>query len=364
MNQSVSGSDSPRRIRLLYEGASKNEHTLPADVLVKSLRQVQRIVYLLAKLHRGDELGQRTRASHDLERRFALMCQMPEAGSYALPVEIGNPSMQGLFDFDDEAIMQVSRTFHQVSQAMNRGDLDALRSQVPDSAYRKSLIESYKGAQPPQRLGVVLSIEDREHNKLLDGFGFADALAELDRRLTESDDQNTPAYVTGTLVRMHFEERRLQLKLLNGRAFQATYSDDFEPDLLDHPRDLIQLHGDVTYDEHGMPTTLTEVDRIVEIDESSIKIGELTLGDLHYRADPPLHFEVVFDREDHLYDLKGEFGITLWAEARPELEDALYETLAMLWAEYVQDESSRLSPGALKLQAELRRRIQDISHGV
>ena len=118
---------------------------------------------------------------------------------------------------------------------------------------------------------------------------------------------------------MNFEERRLQLKLLSGRAFQATYSDDFEPDLLDHPRDLIQVHGDVTYDEDGVPTSLTEVYQIIEVNESPIQIREFVFGDARYYLDPPLRFEVSFNREDHLYDLCGDFEVKLSAESRPEL---------------------------------------------
>ena len=353
--------DNPQRIRLHYEAIGKLEHTLPAHVLVKSLQQVQRIVYLLAKFHHGDELGQRARPSHDLEQRFALMCQVPEAGSYALPADIGDPSTQGLFDDGD--IVQVSQLFHQVSESVNTGDLESLCQQVPDGAYRKSLIEAYKATQPPKRSGVVLSIEDYRNRKLLNGFSIGDAFAKLDSRSVESNGRDTPAYVTGTLIRMNFEERRLQLKLLNGRAFQATYSDYFEPDLLDHPRDLIQVHGDVTYDEYGIPTSLTEVDQIIEVDESPIEIRQLAVGDSRYRIEPLLRFEVSFNRDDLLYDLDGEFEVKLSAEARPELEDALDESLVMLWTEYAQEHPSRLSPKAQELRKKLLEMFREISNG-
>ena len=353
--------DSPHRIRLHYENVGKRGHTLPAHVLVKSLQQVQRIVYLLAKFHQGDELGQRARPSHDLEQRFALICQVPEAGSYALPADIGDPSTKE--SFDDGDIGQVSRLFQQVSEAVNEGDLLSLREQIPDGAYRKSLIEAYKAAQPPKRSGVVLSIEDYKHRKLLNGFHIADAFAKLDSRSVKSNGRDTPAYVTGTLVRMNFEERRLHLKLLSGRAFQATYSDDFEPDLLDHPRDLIQVYGDVTYDEDGVPTSLTEVDQIIEVNESPIQIREFVFGDARYHLDPPLSFEVSFNREDHLYDLCGDFEVKLSAESRPDLEDALDDSLVMLWTEYAQEQPSRLSPKAQELRSQLLGRFRKIING-
>ena len=155
----------------------------------------------------------------------------------------------------------------------------------------------------------------------------------------------------------------MQLKLLTGRALDATYSEKFEPILLDHPRNLIQVHGNVLYDEYGTPAALTEVDEIIKIDESPIEINELTIYNTLYQAKPPLRFTVSFDREKHLYDLEGDFGITLSAEARPELEDELYETLAMLWSEYAQEHPQFLSPQARRLGGELRSRIREESDG-
>ena len=193
----MSGSDNPQRIRLHYESVGSHTPTLPAYVLVKSLQKVQRIVYLLAKLHRGEELGQRVRVSSNFERRFALICQVPEAGSYVLPAEIGGPSVPMPFDDEmtqaDDEIMQVSHMFHQVSRTVNQIDLDALRNQVPDGAYRKSLLEAYKDTQPPKRSGLVFSIEDNEHNKLLDGFQFAHALSKLESRPLPPIGGSTPS---------------------------------------------------------------------------------------------------------------------------------------------------------------------------
>ncbi len=357
--------ENPRRIRLHYEGARGLEHSLPADVLVKSLRQVQHIVYLLAKLHRGDEHGQRVRFSYDLTQRFALICRMPEAGSYALPVDIGDLSVQAFpgNGGDDGDIVEVSELFHRVSRAVNAGDFPSLCREIPDNSYRKSLIKAYKKTQPPKRSGIAFSIEDYKHRKLFDESDSTDAFAKLDSRSEESDSRNIPAYVTGTLVRIDFKGRRLQMKLLSGHILRVSYSNKCEFDLPDHPRELIQAHGNVTYDEYGTPTSLTCVDRIVEVDKSPIEIREVVFGGAHYRADPPLRFEVSFNPEDQLYDLDGEFDINLSAETRPQLKDDLDDSLAMLWAEYAQEDRSRLSPKAQDLRNEILGRFRETGNG-
>ena len=64
---------------------------LPADILVNAIAQVQRIVHLLAKERRGEPAGKRLRVSADIKERFGLVCKLPVAGGFDLPVAIGMP---------------------------------------------------------------------------------------------------------------------------------------------------------------------------------------------------------------------------------------------------------------------------------
>ena len=89
-----------------------------------------------------------------------------------------------------------------------------------------------------------------------------------------------------------------------------------------------------------------------------IELKELSLDDALYRATPPLRFHVSFDAEDRLYDLDGDFEITLSANSRPELLRELHEVLTMLWIDYAQEEPERLSPKAQDLRTELLHRLQ------
>ena len=89
-----------------------------------------------------------------------------------------------------------------------------------------------------------------------------------------------------------------------------------------------------------------------------IELKELSLSDALYRATPPLRFHVSYDAEDRLYDLDGDFGITLSANSRPELLRELHEVLTILWIDYAQEEPERLSPKARDLRTELLHRLQ------
>ena len=94
------------------------------------------------------------------------------------------------------------------------------------------------------------------------------------------------------------------------------------------------------------------------VDDSDIELASVSIGDVTYRANPPLRFHVRYDPDDELYDLNGDFGISLSADSRPELLRELDEALSMLWIEYAQEQPDRLSPKARDLRAELRRRLR------
>ena len=352
----VPASHDRRRLRLHYEREGQHQHTVPAQALVQSLQHLQRIVHLLAKFHRGEALGQRARIPHDIERRFTLVCQVPSAGSYALPIEIGDLSTQQLFNNDIDA---VSSTFCEVSRSISHGDVASIHRHIPDVTYLRSLVQEYKKIQLPPRHGVVCSIEDDDHNKLIDGFRFGEALPLLDSLTDETNGHAAQAYVTGTLIRMDFDKLNVLVKLLGGTILNVPYRRDHEQYLADHPRDLLQLHGDVKFDDAGRPISITLVDDISRVDESSIEVHEVFLSGSRYQAVPPLRFDVAFDRRDLLYDLTGDFGIALSAVSRSQLASALTETLEMLWAEYAQENPEILSRTAQELRQEILARFSD-----
>ena len=49
--------------------------------------------------HEGREIRQRARPSTEVEKRYAVLCQLPKGGSYVAPVMIGDTS-RGPFDPD------------------------------------------------------------------------------------------------------------------------------------------------------------------------------------------------------------------------------------------------------------------------
>ena len=347
----MSNLNDPRELRLHFNGPGARDHAVPAEALVNSIQQVQRIVHILAKENRKEPAGSRFSASRDIKRRFGLACKLPVAGGYDLPVLIGGLPQLAL----DDEVMTVAKRFFQVSQSLGR-DVNAFKHLVSDPGYRPWLLDAYIGAQPPKHLGLDLIIEDGQGSALLERSHINEARSHRVDYL-ETQSRVECGYVAGMLVQMGFDKRTITLRHHSRRTLKAVYAAESEATLLDHPRGLIQVHGEIHYNEVGDPVSIADVDEVVEVDESPMEVREFFHGNVRYRANPPLCFDVTFDQADDLYDLQGHFGISIWAESRDDLKHALDAELDLLLADYARGDPARMSSDARKLREEVRRRF-------
>lgn len=345
-----------RNIRLHFEGPKTAGHTVPAQVMVRALDNIQQIVYLLAKQERGDVMKQRARVSREIEKTFALICEVPENGGYALPQKIGDPSDNF---FDEDEIKSVASKFTKLSEAIEAGNVVEVAQVVPDRVYRSAVLKRYKAAQPPRRSGLVLSIEDYRQRRLLGGKDALDKIESIEAAGKVHELGETLGYLIGTLVKMDFVQRSLSLKLLSGRTVQAIYQDDFEPTLLENARGQIQIHGNIQYDQNDEPTLVSDVDDVTELDLSIITVRDFEYNGSSLTVSPPLRFEIELDEDSGVMSSSGDFDILVCAETRSALEDEIEEALIMLWTEYAQEENDALAPQAMTLAEKLRERISE-----
>ena len=146
-----------RQFRLHFEGPLTAGHSVPAPALVQALQQFQRVVHLLAMAEEGREVRQRARVTHDIDRRFPLVCGVPEDGGYALPIVLGDTAHQL---FDAPVVEAVAHRTRSVIEAVNTANENGLKRLIPESYYRRSVLTAFAAMQPPKRSGVVISIED------------------------------------------------------------------------------------------------------------------------------------------------------------------------------------------------------------
>ena len=343
-----------RHFCIHFDVDGRDAHVVPAPVLVDSMANIQRVVYLLAKLNRGEELGRRASFSRGLREEFALQCRVSEPSSYAVPFEIGDPAGSALANAEMSA---VSALFERFAQALGAGDVDSVAELVPDTVYLNFLTDAFRKAQPPSRSGVSYWIENYGHRRILDSRkakGMLDHLGS-DAGMRRRVPQDT---ISGMLVGMNFDKRSIRLTRADGKSVTVAYDEDSERPLIENRRGWIQVTGDVLYDADGHPLSVTHARDFVAFEEDTIEIGSLNLYNVPYRAEPPLRFKVTFDARDRLYDLDGEFGIAVSAYSRSDLHHELHEALSMLWIEYGEESPDRLSLKARVLRTRLRERLR------
>lgn len=349
----MAGKGDERLYWMHFKAEKDRSHVVPAPVLVETVASIQRVVYLLAKFTRGEELGQRASFSRALREAFALQCRVPEPGSYAMPFEIGSaahsPPVAG--EADD-----VRRLFRRVTAAVGDGDVDGVRALVPDLRYQDCLGEAFRKATPPPRSGVSYRLEDHRRRTILDGRKTEATLDDLrghagGKRYAREDT------ISGMLVGMDFDERRIRLTRPDGKSVSAYYDEESELPLIEHRRGWVELTGDVLYDAHGRALSVTHARDFVPFDEDTIELRNVHLYNVAYRASPPLRFKVKYDPRDQLYDVDGEFGISVSASSKSDLHHELQEALSMLWIEYGEEPPDRLSPKAQRLRTDLRKRL-------
>ena len=349
----MTGKGGGRLYWMHFKAEKDRSHVVPAPVLVETVANIQQVVYLLAKFTRGEELGQRVAFSRVLREAFALQCRVPEPGGYAMPFEIGSAAHVPLVagEADD-----VGGLFRQVTAALGDGDVDGVRALVPDPRYQDCLGDAYRKATPPLRSGVSYSLEDHQRRTILDSRKTVATLDDLrgdagPKRYVREDT------ISGMLVGMEFDQRRIKLTRPDGKSVSAYYDEESERPLIERRRGWVELTGDVRYDAHGRARSVTHARDIVAFDEDTIELRNVNLCNVPYRASPPLRFKFKYDPDDELYDLDGEFGISVSASSPSDLHHELHEALSMLWIEYGEESPDRLSPKARRLRADLRERL-------
>lgn len=278
----MAGSGSERLYWMHFEAGRGGAHVVPAPVLVESVTGIQRVVYLLAKFTRGEELGQRAAFSRALREAFALQCRVPEPASYALPFEIGSaahsPPVSGEAD-------HVCRLFRRVTAAVGEGDVYGVRALVPDPRYLDCLGDAYRKATPPPRSGVSYRLEDHRRRTILDGRR-TEATLDVLRGHAEPEQFVREDTISGTLAGMDFDEHRIRLKRPDGKSVSAYYDEESELPLIERRRGWVELTGDVLYDAHGRALSVTRARNFVVLDEDTIELRNVNLYNVAYRASP------------------------------------------------------------------------------
>ena len=199
--------ENKRQFELKFDGRFADGHVLPVATLTKVLDAMQRAVHILAMQQENKTVRQKERINKTIEAKYPLLCKIPQQGSYAMPVEIGDPTT-GLFVRED--IENVCTLFTDCCDLLTTGDKSGLAGKIQDQSRRDLFIKAACAMAPSQGSGIKLGLSQSNS-------AFKVSLNTLHERgktclsTSVETEQKQIKTVTGRLSEIQFDERRITL---------------------------------------------------------------------------------------------------------------------------------------------------------
>lgn len=128
-------------------GNEIEENSVSVDVLVKALEGIQQAVLLLGAHQSGIEVKQRFRPTEDLKRQYTLICKIPQACCYAMPVELEDKRSQP--DIDSEKLAgEVLENVQILLEGISTCDESSIRKILPDTRMRYRTLKAIQKFLP------------------------------------------------------------------------------------------------------------------------------------------------------------------------------------------------------------------------
>lgn len=330
-------------------------HSVPATVLVQILQSAQQAFDLIGIHVEGRSVRARARVSPLTSERFRLVCQLPVAGSYAMPVVVGaaNDLVQ------DDLAARAMGIFRRLMERVSLRQDDELAHILPDERIRRRVLESMKGMAPRAGAGWSLRVSDDHAGTFaqLD----QETLPFLQRTLVPAEQQAIARVVTGELKNIDFIEHRLTILYPpTARALECIYDEELEDLLYERRRDLIQVTGQVVLDDSGQPRQIIDVTDIRDLDLSAFVLDTLECGSIRLQALPELVLAVRTSDDKQLVGVEDDdLGIVAYADTREQLLRELSEQIAVLWHEYALAADDELDAHARRLKQQLLSRFRE-----
>lgn len=353
----------PTEVVLRVHGPSKQAHVVPADVLVRAVAGLQQTVLLLAAVEEKQVVRERFRPSERLRERAMLLCEIPTAGSYALPMRLA--SGQLMLDFGAGRQIGLLEAAYEVISSIGRGLEERLIELLPDSAIRSRAMREVQrfAPQPGDPWAIGLS-----------AFGKSEAILD-DRVVVTIDDWIARSAliedvmtVTGELTRVYFDEQKIAIRYRpTNKTINCFLREEVVDEILaDRSITLraqrnfqVQVTGKFVLDANGHPRRLTDVHRVVPVDLSPMLFERIRHADRLFAFDPALRLDVSMDEESgQLYMVEDEeLGVCAFAHTREQLVEELSEQIAFNWREYAQCDPEKLAKGARRVRDALLARV-------
>jgi len=339
------------------EDRDQEAHSVPAAVIVRILQNAQLAFDLIGVHVEGREIKRHARIPAATSQRFQLVCEIPQAGSFALPVAVGRAN--DLFDLD--LVRRAYGVFCSLVQAVSAQDSAGVAAALPNERIRRRVLESVKAMAPRADSSWQLTLHD-EADTVFANFDVSTA-SFVDSILVTEEQREAARVITGELKSIDFAERKLTIIYPpTSKELACIYDEDIEDLPYERRRDLIQVTGRVLLDDEGTPKKIVDVTDIRDLDLSPLVLDTVRFGGLIIQASPPLNVEPALDDTRQLLCVaQHALGIDVSAHTREALLAELNEQLAMLWREYALAPDAELDGIARNVKQALRARFTEVA---
>lgn len=345
------------RLELVFEGRQAEHHRVPAKVLMDALAGLQRAIHLLAMDRERVEVRERDKVSSGIEQKYPLVVEAPRPNCLLVPAQIGDPASE-LFASQD--IADVVGRLRGCLGAVASGNREAMIAQVPDRVRRERVLTALRSALPRKGSGIDLTIRMAGEPTPFRSEVLHEAFPKM---LVAGRAEATLQTLTGRLSRIDFAKHVLTILYpVTNRELNCFYEESVEELLLENPRELIQVTGQVVLGEDDQPKEIVEVRDIREVDLSPIELREFRIpaGLLRFRK--PRWAEVALDESQQLLMLRSkDIGLDLHATTRDALLEVLPEHLSVLFQQFTSAPDDRLTMPARTLKAALLDSIEIVA---
>lgn len=326
----------------------ESEGGVPAATLARVLEGAQRAIHLLAMVHEQRDILHRARIPSEIERKYTIVCGLPQHGSYVLPAKVVGES-DLLSPHDVPAVVSLFMDFGEAVASANR---EAARALVSDRTLRARVLDAFRTLAPKAGAGWRLRLGGAGRAPIELG---EEHLRFISHQLKPTGDEPNVGTVTGSVERIDFGERKVTLLFApTGKQLECTYKDGVEDMLLENRRDMVQVTGSVILDDKGFPAKIIEAFEIQDLDLSPFELSEVPYQSGRLRVRSPLVLMPNLDESQQLLVIDDDrLGIHVYAHTRELLQQELQSQLVVLWEEFACERDEVLTAEARALKERL-----------
>lgn len=339
---------------LKIQGVGPDANSVPVDVLVRMLEGLQQMALIFAAATEGQAIQHRFKPSAELRGRYTLKCGVPKPGSYIMPVSLVDTSAPNQLQ-PPPPILEPIRQF---IDAAAKDDSESMRRLLPESRHRERALRELRSFAPKggDQWTATFALPDRPAAAI-----DARITKVAERLLAAGAEEQTLMTVTGELIKIAFDERKLTIRYpVNNQEIECSYVAEIEDDLLESRRGPIQVTGTFTLDAQGQPIRLSDVTRIEPVDLSALVFPRIESGGRTLSATPELRLTPHLDESQQLYVVENaDLDLSVCAYTREDLADEIAAHLLFAWDEYALANPDTLTSKAQELRKALRARFKE-----